>query len=69
MASAAAKRRRPHASSMGSSASNASESPTRRSCGDSINLIALWDRIGALLGEFPPKECANFFAAAGYEPD
>ncbi len=30
---------------------------------------ALWDRIGALLGEFAPKECANFFAAAGYEPD
>jgi transposase len=29
---------------------------------------ALWDRIGALLGEFTPKECANFFAAAGYEP-
>jgi transposase len=30
---------------------------------------ALWDRIGALLGEFSPQECANFFAAAGYEPD
>jgi transposase len=30
---------------------------------------ALWDRIGALLGEFSPNECANFFAAAGYEPD
>ena len=30
---------------------------------------ALWDRIGALLGEFSPHECANFFAAAGYEPD
>jgi transposase len=29
---------------------------------------ALWDRIGALLGEFSPQECANFFAAAGYEP-
>jgi transposase len=30
---------------------------------------ALWDRIGALLGEFSPNECASFFAAAGYEPD
>jgi transposase len=30
---------------------------------------ALWDRIGALLDEFSPQECANFFAAAGYEPD
>jgi transposase len=30
---------------------------------------ALWDRIGALLKEFSPQECANFFSAAGYEPD
>jgi len=29
---------------------------------------ALWDRIGVLLKEFSPTECANFFAAAGYEP-
>lgn len=29
---------------------------------------ALWNRIGALLKEFPPTECANFFAAAGYDP-
>ena len=29
---------------------------------------ALWNRIGALLEEFTPNECANFFAAAGYEP-
>lgn len=29
----------------------------------------LWQRIGALLSTFTPKECANFFAAAGYEPD
>jgi transposase len=28
----------------------------------------LWDRIGVLLPEFTQKECANFFAAAGYEP-
>lgn len=30
---------------------------------------ALWNRIGALLPTFTPRECANFFAAAGYEPD
>jgi transposase len=29
---------------------------------------ALWNRIGALLKEFEPAECANFFAASGYEP-
>ena len=29
----------------------------------------LWSRIGALLPAFTPQECANFFAAAGYEPD
>ena len=29
---------------------------------------ALGNRIGALLQEFTPNECANFFAAAGYEP-
>jgi transposase len=29
---------------------------------------SLWDTIGALLPDFTPKECANFFAAAGYEP-
>ena len=29
----------------------------------------LWNRIGALLPTFTPNECANFFAAAGYEPD
>ncbi len=28
----------------------------------------LWNMIGALLPAFTPKECANFFAAAGYEP-
>jgi transposase len=26
----------------------------------------LWDRIGALLPTFSPSECANYFAAAGY---
>jgi hypothetical protein len=29
----------------------------------------LWSRISALLPTFTPQECANFFAAAGYEPD
>lgn len=28
----------------------------------------LWAKVGELLVEFTPKECANFFAAAGYEP-
>lgn len=32
------------------------------------NIDALWNRIGTLLNEFTPTECANFFAAAGYEP-
>jgi transposase len=30
---------------------------------------ALWDRIGTLLDAFKPAECANYFRAAGYEPD
>ena len=28
----------------------------------------LWNRIGELLPAFTPTECANFFAAAGYDP-
>jgi transposase len=28
----------------------------------------LWDKIGAILAEFRPTECANYFAAAGYDP-
>ena len=28
----------------------------------------LWNRIGELLRAFTPSECANFFAAAGYDP-
>ena len=27
---------------------------------------SLWDRIGALIDQFTPEECANYFAAAGY---
>ncbi|OUJ01516.1 transposase [Acetobacter cibinongensis] len=30
---------------------------------------ALWDRIGTLIDQITPAECANFFTAAGYEPD
>ncbi len=30
---------------------------------------ALWDRTGILLNAFTPAECANYFAAAGYEPE
>ncbi len=29
----------------------------------------LWTRIGASLPAFTPQECANLFAAAGYDPD
>jgi transposase len=29
----------------------------------------LWHLIGKLLDAFTPKECANYFAAAGYVPD
>jgi transposase len=28
----------------------------------------LWTAIGNFIDRFPPQECANFFAAAGYEP-
>jgi transposase len=30
---------------------------------------ALWDGIAILLDAFTPNECANYFAAAGYEPE
>jgi len=29
----------------------------------------LWDVIGHIIDLFTPHECANYFAAAGYEPD
>ena len=29
----------------------------------------LWHLIGKLLDAFSPKKCANYFAAAGYDPD
>jgi transposase len=27
----------------------------------------LWERIGKLIDRFTPQECANYFAAAGYD--
>ena len=30
---------------------------------------ALWDALGGILDQFTPAECANYFKAAGYEPD
>jgi transposase len=32
-------------------------------------LDGLWTVIGRIAGTFTPVECANYFAAAGYEPD
>jgi transposase len=29
----------------------------------------LWNAVGTLLSAFTPQECANYFAAAGYDPD
>lgn len=29
----------------------------------------LWNAIGTLIDHFTPAECANFFTAAGYEPE
>jgi transposase len=29
----------------------------------------LWDAIGRILDLYPPQECANYFANAGYDPD
>ncbi|CTQ62466.1 Transposase [Roseibium album] len=29
---------------------------------------ALWSSVGDLIAQFKPQECANYFAAAGYEP-
>lgn len=30
---------------------------------------ALWDTVGSLVPLFVPAECANYFRAAGYDPD
>lgn len=32
-------------------------------------IAALWDTVGSILDRFTPAECANYFKAAGYEPD
>ncbi|WP_264813425.1 transposase, partial [Gluconacetobacter sacchari] len=29
----------------------------------------LWETIGVISGKFTPTECANYFRAAGYDPD
>ena len=29
----------------------------------------LWTAVGELLDAFTPAECANYFAAAGYDPE
>lgn len=33
------------------------------------DIAALWDTVGSLIELFKPAECANYFKAAGYEPD
>jgi transposase len=33
------------------------------------SISALWDAVGAIVELFPPTECANYFTAAGYDPD
>ena len=33
------------------------------------SVAALWDRIGIIIEAFTPAECANYFAAAGYNAD
>jgi transposase len=32
-------------------------------------LDGLWNAIGRIIDTFTPAECANYFAAAGYDPD
>jgi transposase len=39
----------------------------RKGCERSVE--ALWHLIGQLFDAFGPQECANYFAAAGYDPD
>ena len=34
-----------------------------------LTVDGLWDAIGHIIDLFTPSECANYFAAAGYEPD
>lgn len=30
---------------------------------------ALWNTVGAMIDQFSPRECTNYFSTAGYEPD
>ncbi len=30
---------------------------------------ALWSKVGEILDDFTPDECANYFTAAGYVPE
>jgi len=39
----------------------------RKACERSVE--GLWHLIGQLIDAFSPQECANYFAAAGYDPD
>ena len=32
-------------------------------------VTGLWDAIGRLIDDFSSQECANYFTAAGYEPE
>jgi transposase len=32
-------------------------------------IAALWDTVGSLVDLFTPTECANYFKAAGYDPE
>jgi transposase len=32
-------------------------------------ITALWDAVATILKQFTPAECANYFAATGYDPD
>jgi hypothetical protein len=33
------------------------------------SVSALWNSVGEIVTLFEPEECANYFAAAGYDPD
>jgi transposase len=39
----------------------------RKAAARTVN--TLWNIIGQIAGAFTPTECANYFAAAGYDPD
>jgi transposase len=37
--------------------------------GIAVGMASLWSAIGAAIAAFTPQECANYFAAAGYDHD